>query len=131
MGMESLIQSSEVIVPRLKGQDGRREERRCPGDQQCTLFGFTTNPLIMSGLPNAYDDGTGGTEIYANIDRSQAANAFWKGQYTSNFNAAPTRANMLASIVQTATTGGAGSSGGAAGEAPDLIIMSPPDWTTR
>lgn len=123
MGMEALIQSSEVIVPRLKVKMADVKNVAVQAISNA-LFGFTLNPQIMYGLPNAYDDGTGGTTVYANIDRSVAANAFWKGQLTANLGAAPTRANMLARIVQTGTTGGGN------GEAPDLIIMSPPDWTT-
>lgn len=121
MGMEALVQSSEVVVPRLKAK--MADIRNVSVQALSTaLYNFNTSPLIMSGLPQAYDDGTGASSVYANIDRSTSTNSFWKGQETITAGGILTRSAMLAKIVQTAT--------GAGGEAPDLIIMSPPDWTT-
>ena len=121
MGMEALIQESEAIIPRLKAK--MADIRNVAVQSLSTaLFNFNLSALVMNGLPQAYDNGTGLSTIYANIDRSVAANAFWKGQETANFAASPTRANM--SVLIQATAAGAG------GEAPDLVIMAPPDWAT-
>jgi hypothetical protein len=120
-GMESLIQASEVVIPRLKTKmaDARQVAVQTLSN---ALFAFQTSATVMYGLPNAYDDGTGGSTVYANIDRSVAANAFWKAQLTTGAGAILSRSAMLTKLVQTTALAG--------GEAPDLFIMSPSDWTT-
>lgn len=120
-GFESLIQASEVVIPRLKTKMADARQVSVQSLSQA-LFAFNTSPLIMSGFAQAYDDGTGASSIYANIDRSVGSNAFWKGQETATGGAILTRSGMLTKLTQ--TTFGAG------GEAPDLVIMSLPDWTT-
>lgn len=123
MGMESLVQATEVVVPRLKAK--MVDIKNVAVQSLSTaLFNFTTNPLQMYGLANAYDNGTGGTSIYANIDRNAAGNSYWQAQETTTAGAILNRSSMLKALVQTASSGTAG------GEAPDLVIMSPPDWTT-
>lgn len=123
MGLESLVQSSEVVIPRLKAKMVDIKNVAVQA-LSTALFNFTTDPLTMYGLANAYDNGNGGASVYANIDRAVAANAYWLGQQTTAAGGILTRAEMLKRVVQTSASGNAG------GEAPDLIIMSPPDWTT-
>lgn len=120
-GMEALIQSSEVVIPRLKAKMADIRNVAVQSLSQA-LYAFNTSPLIMSGFPQAYDDGTGGSSIYANIDRSVSTNAFWKSQVTTSAGGIDSRSAMLTKLVQTAMLAG--------GEAIDLLIMSPPDWTT-
>lgn len=120
-GMEALIQSSEVIIPRLKTKMADAYQVSVQSISNA-LFSFNTSTTIMSGLPQAYDDGTGASSTYANIDRSVTANAFWKAQQTITAGGILTRSAMLTKLVQTTASAG--------GEAPDLVIMSASDWTT-
>lgn len=123
-GMESLVQSSETVIPRLKVKMADAKQTTIQTLSNA-LYTFTTGSsanITMSGFPQAYDDGTGPSSVYANIDRAQAGNAFWKSKIYSSAGAVLTRAAFIKYIV--ATTYRAG------GEAPDLIIMSLPDWTT-
>lgn len=120
-GMESLIQSSEVVIPRLKTKmaDAKQVMVQLLSN---ALFSFNTNPTIMSGLPQAYDDGTGASSTYANIDRSVTANSFWKSTKVTSAGAVLTRSAFIKYILQTTSLAG--------GEAPDLIVLSLSDWTT-
>lgn len=117
-GMESLLQSSETIIPLVKA---RMADAKTVGVQAIATALFSSsagNALAINGLQDVYDDGTV-VNTYGGVSRS--ANAFWKGQkYTSSIT--PGRATMLTQLM--ATTSGAG------GEAPDMVIMSPGDWTT-
>lgn len=118
LGMESLVQSSETIIPLVKA---RMADAKTVAVQAIAnaLFGSSAgNALAINGLEDVYDDGTV-VDTYGGLSRSSAA--FWKAQkYTSSIT--PGRQTMLTQIM--ATTKGAG------GEAPDIIIMSMGDWTT-
>jgi hypothetical protein len=120
-GMESLIQSSEVVIPRLKTKmaDAKQVMVQLLSN---ALFTFNTNVTYMSGLPQAYDDGTGASSVYANIDRSVSSNAFWKSTVITTAGAVLTRSAFIKYILQTTSKAG--------GESPDLIILSLSDWTT-
>lgn len=118
LGMESLLQSSETIIPLVKA---RMADARTVATQAIATALFSSaagNQLAINGLEDVYDDGTS-VATYGGLNRSSAA--FWKGQkYTSSIT--PGRQTMLQQIM--ATTSAAG------GEAPDMIIMSMGDWTT-
>lgn len=120
-GMESLIQSSEVVIPRLKTKmaDAKQVLVQLLSN---ALFTYNTGATVMSGLPQAYDDGTGASSTYANIDRSVAANSFWKSTKVTSAGAVLTRSAFIKYILQTTSLAG--------GESPDLIILSLSDWTT-
>jgi hypothetical protein len=116
-GMESLIQSSEVVIPRLKTKmaDAKQVMLQLFSN---ALFTNNTSATTMSGLPQAFDDGTlVGT--YANITRS--TNTFWNSTKISAGNVL-TRSAFVKYIPQLTSLAG--------GESPDFIIMSLSDWTT-
>lgn len=119
MGMEALIQSSEVVVPRLKAR---------MHDALFTLKQFysgqifsnnSANGLAINGLPQAYDDGTS-VSSYGGISRS--SNSFWKSTKKTGAGNILSRTAMIPYIVQLSTVL-------AGGEAPDFGVMSPGDWT--
>lgn len=116
-GMESLIQSSEVVIPRLKTKmaDAKQVMLQLFSN---ALFTNNASATIMSGLPQAYDDGTN-VATYANISRT--TNTFWKSTILTG-GAALTRSAFIKYIPQLTSLAG--------GEAPDLIVMSLSDWTT-
>ncbi len=118
LGMESLLQSSETVIPLVKA---RMADAKTVAVQQIStaLFGSAAgNQLAINGLQDVYDDGSV-VDTYGGLSRASAT--FWKGQkYTSSIT--PGRQTMLTRLM--ACTNGSG------GEAPDFIIMSMGDWTT-
>lgn len=123
MGMESLMQSSEAVIPLLKA---RMADAKTVAVQQISSALFTNNANVpgqtqVDSLLQAYDDGTNAS-VYGGIDRTQAANSFWKSTLVSSAGAISTRVAFIKKIVQCTALAG--------GEAPDFVVMSPGDWTT-
>ena len=121
MGMEALIQSSEVVVPIMKA---RMADAKTVAVQAISSSLFTDNsafPSQVDSLVQAYDDGTT-VSTYGGINRTVAANSFWKSNLVTGAGAITTRVNFIKRLVQTTSLAG--------GEAPDFVIMSPGDWTT-
>lgn len=118
LGMESLVQSSETIVPLVKARMADAKTVAVQAIATALFSSAAGNPLAINGLQDIYDNGTN-VDTYGGLSRASAT--FWKGQlYTSSIT--PGRQTMLTQIM--ATTAGAG------GEAPDMIVMSMGDWTT-
>ena len=122
MGMEAIIQSSEVVIPRLKARMHDSLFTLKQFYSQQVFANNSANPLSINGLAQAYDDGTNVT-TYGGISRSNASNAFWKSTLKTSVGNVLTRVKFIPYIVQLSTTL-------AGGEAPDMVIMSPSDWTT-
>lgn len=121
MGMEALIQSSEVVIPRLKAR---------MHDALFTLKQFysgqifnnnSANNLAIAGLPQAYDNGTN-VNSYGNIGSRTSTNSFWQGNLATGVGSISTRVKFAPYIVKLSTVL-------AGGEAPDFGIMAPGDWT--
>lgn len=118
LGMESLIQATETVIPLVKARaaDATTVARQAIA---AALFGSSAgNPLAINGLVDAYDDGTT-VSSYGGLSRS--ANPFWASTVYST-SLTPSRATMIARIMQLTSIAG--------GEAPDVVIMSMGDWTT-
>jgi hypothetical protein len=125
MGMEAIVQSSEVVIPLLKA---RMADAKTVAVQSISsaMFAAGQNPVSqVDGLYAAYDDGTNIT-TYGGISRS--TNTFWKSQIVSSVGAALTRVSLLQYLVQ--CTAGTSTVNGAGGEAPDFVVMNPSDWAT-
>ena len=121
MGMEALIQSSEAVIPILKA---RMADAKTVAVQAISSSLFANNsgqPNQVDSLYQAYDDGTN-VSTYGGINRSTAANSFWKSTLVSSAGAILTRTLMIPKLVQITSLAG--------GEAPDFVVMSPGDWTT-
>lgn len=119
MGMEAIIQSSEVVVPILKA---RMADAKTVAVQAISGALFTNNagaPTQVDSLTQAYDDGSN-VNLYGGISRS--ANTFWKSTLQTGVGGVTTRINFIKKLVQTTTLAG--------GEAPDFAVLSPGDWTT-
>lgn len=118
MGMEALIQSSEVVVPRLKARmhDALFTLRQFYAGQLFT--NNSSNSLGIAGLPQIYDNGTNVTS-YANISRT--SNVWWKSNLSTSVGSISTRVKFAPYIVKLSTNL-------AGGEAPDMVIMAPGDW---
>jgi hypothetical protein len=118
LGMESLIQATEAVIPIVRA---RMTDAKTVAVQAIAnaLFGTNSgNALAINGLKDAYDDGTVAA-TYGGLSRS--TNTFWKAlRITTGI--APSRATMIAQLMQATQNSG--------GESPDIVIMSLSDWTT-
>ncbi len=90
-----------------------------------------TYPLAISTLADAYDDDTN-VVTYGNVSRSTYP--VWRGNLKTSAGGVNTRKAMYSLIIQTATNGignatTANGGPGGTGESPDIVIMSPGDWT--
>ena len=121
LGMEALVQSSEVVIPILKA---RMADAKTVAVQSLSAALFTNNSAVpgqtqIDSLLQAYDDGTNVT-TYGGLSRT--TNSFWKSTLVTSAGAISTRIAFIKKIVQTTALSG--------GESPDFVVMAPGDWTT-
>lgn len=118
LGMESLIQSSESVIPIVKA---RMNDAKTVAIQSISsaLFGSSSgNALAINGFQDVYDDGTT-VNSYGGLSRS--TQTYWKSTKITTA-IAPSRSTILTRLMQVTSLAG--------GESPDFVIMSMPDWTT-
>lgn len=118
-GMEALIQSSEVIVPKLRAVMSDAAIVIKQNFASALYSNNYANSLAFDSLYQAYDNGTN-VPAYGGITRS--GNAWWNGQYIPNQPSVANRSGMA--VLLTRVQNGAG------GEAPDFAVMNPSDWAT-
>jgi len=118
LGIESLLQQTETIVPLVKA---RMVDAKTVSIQSISsaLFGSAaTNTLAMNGFLDVYDNGTN-VPTYGGLNRNTAP--FWASTVYST-SLTPSRTTMITRIMQLTSLAG--------GESPDFVIMSLSDWTT-
>lgn len=118
LGMESLMQTTETIIPLVKA---RMADAKTVAVQALSTAFFgsnATDQTAMNGLLDAYDDGTT-VATYGGINRTTST--YWKSTKITT-SVTPTRISMIKLIMQITKAAG--------GEAPDMIVMSMGDWTT-
>ena len=118
MGMEALIQSSEVVIPILKARMADAKTVSVQAMSSALFVDNSATPNVVDSLVQAYDDGTT-VSSYGGISR--ATNTFWKSTLLTG-GAALTRTAFIKFLVRTTALAG--------GEAPDFVVTSPGDWTT-
>jgi hypothetical protein len=121
LGMEALVQSSEVVIPILKA---RMADAKTVAVQSISSALFTNNSTVpgqtqIDSLLQAYDSGANVT-TYGGINR--VTNTFWQGNLQTAAGAILSRVAFIKKIVQLTALSG--------GESPDFVVMSPGDWTT-
>lgn len=116
-GMEALVQSSEVIIPKLKAVTSDAAVVMKQALAQNLYSNNYGNNNALSSLVQAYDNGTNAPS-YGGISR--AGNPFWNGQVLNGAGFGSNRTG-IAKMLTYATQG-------AGGEAPDFAVMSYPDW---
>ena len=120
-GMEAIVQSSEVIVPKLRAVTSDAAVVIRQALAQALYVNNASNPLALDSLAQAYDNGTN-TASYGGIART---NAYWQGQYYPSMGGqASISSRQGMATILTRVQSGAG------GEAPDWAVMNPADWTT-
>lgn len=117
-GTEALVQSSEVVIPRLKAVMADAKTVMVQGLSTAIFADNSADSNKTQGLAQAYDDGTN-VGTYMGIARS--SNTFWKSTLVTSAGAVLTRSAFIKYLVQTTSLAG--------GEAPDFVILSPADWT--
>ena len=126
---ESIIQSTEVVIPILKA---RMNDAYAVTRQQMATLLYTNNgaqTLFPDSFQSAFDDGTN-FPIYGGINRNALGNANFKGQYinlasspwTTPFTAGATRKATQALLTKITDVAG--------GEAPTYGVMNPGDFAT-
>ena len=118
-GMEALIQSSEVIIPKLRAVMSDAAVVVKQNFASALYTNNYANNLAFDSLVQAYDNGTN-APVYGGITR--AGNAFWNGQLIPNQAAIANRTAMAVTLTRVQN--------GAGGEAPDFAVMNPADWAT-
>jgi hypothetical protein len=117
-GMEAILQSSEVIIPKLRAVMSDAAVVIKQAYAQALYSNNYANPQVWDSLTQAYDDGTN-VPAYGGISRSPGQ--FWAGQYIANTGAqATTRVGMAQLLTRIQA--------GAGGEAPDYAVMNPANW---
>ena len=117
-GMEALIQSSEVIIPKLRVVMSDAAVVMKKTMASALYSNNYSNSQVIDSLVQAYDNGTNAPS-YGGIAR--AGNPWIQGQLYSNVASQPvTRAGMATLLTQIAT--------GAGGESPDFMVMNPVNW---
>jgi hypothetical protein len=117
-GMEAILQSSEVIIPKLRAVMSDSAVVIKQAYAQALYANNVANAQAWDSLSMAYDDGTN-VASYGGIAR--AGNAFWNGQLITNVGNQP-NTRVGAAQLLTRVQNGAG------GEAPDFAVMNPANW---
>lgn len=117
-GMEVILQSSEVVVPKLRAVMSDAAVVIKQAYAQALYSNNYSNSQAWDSLTQAYDDGTN-VPAYGGIARTPGN--FWAGQLITNTGAAMTT-RVGASQILTRVMNGAG------GEAPDYVVMNPANW---
>lgn len=117
-GMEAILQSSEVVIPKLRAVMSDAAVVMKQAYAQALYSNNYANAQAWDSLPMAYDDGTN-VPAYGGITRQ--GNQFWNGQLITNAAGAPvTRVGMAQLLTRVQS--------GAGGEAPDYAVMNPANW---
>jgi hypothetical protein len=117
MGMEAIIQSSEVVIPRMA-------DAKTVMVQQISTSMYTNNvanPQAVDSLPQAFDNGTN-VGTYGGINRNTTSNTFWQSNLKTSAGAIMTRSTLVPYFVQLTKYAG--------GESADFAVCSMGDWTT-
>ena len=117
-GMEAIIQSSEVVIPKLRAVMSDAAVVIKQAYAQALYANNYSNPQAWDSLYQAYDDGTN-VPSYGGI--TKASGNFWAGQYITNTGAAATTRVGMAQLLARVQAG-------AGGEAPDYAVMNPAQW---
>ena len=116
-GMEAILQSSEVVIPKLRAVMSDSAIVMKQALAQALYNNNFSNTQALDSLVQAYDDGTFAPS-YGGIPR--AGNQFWHGQLIQNAGPLTTRQGMGQNLIRVQN--------GAGGEAPDFAVMNPSQW---
>jgi len=119
--LEAIVQSSDVIIPKLRAVTADAAVVIKQGIAQSMFTNNSANLNALDSLYMAYDNGTN-VSSYGGISKT---NAFWQGQYYPNqggISNIASRVGMATMLTRVQT--------GAGGEDVDFAVMNPADWAT-
>ena len=119
--MESIVQSSDVIIPKLRAVTADAAVVIKQALAQSMYQNNSANINALDSLYAAYDNGTN-VASYGGLSKQ---NSWWQGQYYPNQGGVGTvasRAGMATLLTRIST--------GAGGEDCDFAVMNPADWAT-
>ena len=117
-GMEAILQSSEVVIPKLRAVMSDAAVVIKQSYAQALYSNNYANTQAWDSLLQAYDDGTN-VPSYGGITRQ--GTQYWQGQLINGTaGAATTRVGMAQLLTRVQN--------GAGGEAPDFAVMNPANW---
>ena len=117
-GMEALLQSSEVVIPKLRAVMSDAGVVMKQAYAQALYSNNVANPQAWDSLSQAYDDGTN-VGTYGGINRT--GSNYWDGQLITNTGGqAVTRVGMAQLLTRVQS--------GAGGEPVDYVVMNPAQW---
>ena len=117
-GMEAILQSSEVVIPKLRAVMSDAGVVMKQAYAQALYSNNYANGQAWDSLAQAYDDGTN-VPSYGGISR--AGSTFWDGQLITNTGGLATSRVGMAQLLTRVQSG-------AGGEAPDYAVMNPANW---
>jgi hypothetical protein len=118
-GMEAIVQSSEVIIPKLRAVTSDAAVVIKQALATSIYANNYANTDRIDSLAQAYDDGTN-APTYGGITRT--GNSWWNGQLYTSAGAISNRQGMAVALTKVMTASG--------GESPDYAVMNPADWAT-
>jgi hypothetical protein len=118
-GMEAILQSSEVVIPKLRAVMSDAAVVIKQAYAQALYSNNYANTQIWDSLSQAFDDGTN-VPSYGGIPRTPGS--FWSGQLINNTGAQMTTRVGAAQLLTRIQSG-------AGGEAPDYAVMNPANWS--
>ena len=117
LGMEGLVQLNAAIIPLIEARMNDAGNQIADFLSTQLWTNATDGSINVDGFPLI----SAATGTYGNIDRTPAANDWWRGYRPTDVgNVAPTRARILTQIVAAATNNG--------GEMPNVAVCSPRTW---
>lgn len=119
VGMEAIIQSSEVVVNLCKARLADAKTVALQTMAGALYTNNTANPLVADSFANAFDDGTN-VATYGGVNR--VSTPTWKSTLLTSLGGAMTRTIQAQKLAQISLAAG--------GETPDLVLCSFNDWAT-
>jgi hypothetical protein len=126
-GMEAILQSSEVVIPKLRAVMSDTAVVMKQAFATALYANNYSNAQAWDSLAQLYDDGTN-VPSYGGITRGTGGSTgstspYWNGQLIVNTGgSATTRVGMAQLLARVQS--------GAGGEAPDFAVMNPANWAT-
>ena len=117
-GMEAILQSTEVIIPKLRAVMSDASVVMKQAYAAALYSNNFANPQVWDSLAQAYDDGTN-VPTYGGITR--AGSNYWDGQLITSTGTTPTTRVGMAQLLSRVQAG-------AGGEAVDYGVMNPANW---
>ena len=117
LGMEGIVQLSAAVIPLIEARMNDAGNQIAEYLSTQLWENATAASVNIDGFPLMMDSAA---NVYGNIDRNVAANAFWRPNIRAAAAAAPTRVKVLTDIISAANFNG--------GEMPNVGLTDAGTW---